>query len=186
MKPPRAVTLLTAAAAIVLAGLVVVILTGCSHSASPHSAAPRPNASHSTQTDIYKLLPFSQNQLDVAYTSAARASAAYQTFSYTDTPASYGSREAQWVTPTYLSYLEQTFGNPAATTARARLLEHSSATSSVLSIRTFGPTSITFITHIAQTDPVTHDSGDYAVTVATTDGRGWLVSDIEPAAAGNS
>lgn len=166
---------------------VAALLTGgaiaCGH-AAPRTA-PRP-AGTAAQQNIYTLLPFSQTQLNTAYTAAARAGAAYETFTWTDTPAAYGSRAAAWVSPSYLTYLEQTFGNATAEAARARTHEHSTAASSVLSIRTFGPASITFIVSITQTDPDTNDSGDYAVTAQTADGTHWQVNDIEPAGAGNS
>lgn len=173
--------------ALLLAGatacaLAAGVIAGCSHPAPKAAPAPRTAA----QPGIYTLLPFSQAQLGTAYTAAARASSAYETFTWTDTPAAYGNRAAAWVTPSYLTYLEQTFGNATAEAARSRAHEHSTATSSVLSIRTFGPASITFIVSITQTDPDTNDSGGYAVTTQTTDGTHWQVNDIEPAAAGNS
>ena len=171
-------------AGVIAAGaLVAGAAIACSHSAG-HSA-PQATVSHAAQADIFRLLPFNQAQLDAAYTSAAKASAAYETFTYTDTPATYGNRISAWVTPAYLTYLQQTFGNQVATAARGKLREHSTATSTVLSIRTFGNTSITFITAITQNDPATNDSGNYAVTVTTTDGKAWQVNDIEPAGAGN-
>jgi hypothetical protein len=171
------------AGALASAALAAAAVTACSHAAAPPRPAAHPPAS---TPGIYALLPFSQNELALARTSAQRAAAGYQTFSYADTPQTYEGRLSPYVTAQYGAYLEQLFGNQTATAARNSAHEKSTATSAVQSIRTFGPTSITFVVYIAQHDPDTNESGSYAVTVATTDGTQWQVSDIEPAAAGNS
>jgi len=179
-----------AIATITVAGGLVVACAHVTHSVT-HASKPAASASPSAApvsppAVIYKYLPFGQAQFNAAYTAAGHAGAQYETFSYTDTPASYGSRIAPYVTPGYLTALEQTFGNAQATAARGKAKEQSSAMAAVTSMRAFGPTSITFITYIKQADPVTQDSGDYAITVQTTDGKQWLVSEIAPASEGNS
>jgi hypothetical protein len=71
---------------------------------------------------------------------------------------------------------------------RSRQKQVASATATIGSLRSFGPSSITFVVTIRQRVSSTHGASDsstqYAVTVARADGS-WQVNDIELASAGN-
>ncbi len=139
-------------------------------------------------TNIYQWLPFTQAELGQAAAVATAVSTDYNTFTYTESAASYVARMNGLIT----SQLSQTLKNGYATVGvaqtRTRQKQVSSGTATIDSIRTFGSSSITFVVTATQkltgTQGSTTSSVQYAVTV-TGQGGTWQVYDIEPATAGN-
>jgi len=138
--------------------------------------------------DIYQWLPFTESGL----ASAARVTVAfgndYGTFSYTENTASYLAPMQPLITPQLAQLLGRAFSAPGVAAARASSKQVSSATSVISSLRSFGPSSLTFI--VAIMERITDTKGrsqqitDYAVTV-TGIGTSWQVSNIELATVGN-
>src|SRR5258707_6095063 len=156
-------------------------------------AAPTPVAVTPVKgANIYNWLPFTQEDLSRAAGVTLAFAAADETFSYTDTPATYAARLSGLVTPDLGQTLESQFAPPGAQQQRAQQHLVSKGSGSIVRINSFGTTpqaSITFVVDItvqttasAKTTSVTNE---WSVTAVTAPG-GWAVHDIEPAAAGNS
>jgi hypothetical protein len=194
---------LFAVVVVVLAGLGVFLLAP--HGSHPHaspSASARPSApaagagspsaaavpSPAGSTNIYQWLPFTQAELAQAAAVATEVTTDYNTFTYTESAASYVARMNGLIT----SQLSQTLKNGYATVGvaqtRTSQKQVSSGTATIDSIRTFGSSSITFVVTATQkltgTQGSTTSSVQYAVTVSGQGGT-WQVYDIEPATAGN-
>ena len=193
---------LFAVVVVVLAGLGVFLLAP--HGSHPHaspsasarpsaaagspSAAAVPSPAGSTNVNIYQWLPFTQPELGQAAAVATEVTSDYNTFTYTESAASYVARMNGLIA----SQLSQTLKNGYATVGvaqtRTSQKQVSSGTATIDSIRTFGSSSITFVVTATQkltgTQGSTTSSVQYAVTV-TGQGGTWQVYDIEPATAGN-
>jgi len=196
---------LFAVVVVVLAGLGVFLLAP--HGSHPHaspsasarpsapaaaggspSAAAVPSPADSSNVNIYQWLPFTQTELGQAAAVATEVTTDYNTFTYTESAASYVARMNGLIT----SQLSQTVKNGYATVGvaqtRTSQKQVSSGTATIDSIRTFGSASITFVVTATQkltgTQGSTTSSMQYAVTV-TGQGGTWQAYDIEPATAGN-
>jgi hypothetical protein len=142
--------------------------------------------------NIYNWLPFTQRDLSTAAGVTLAFAAADETFSYTDTAATYAARLSGLVTSDLGQTLESQFAPPGAQQQRAQQHLESKSSGSIVRIRSFGSApqaSITFLVDItvqttasAQTTSVTNQ---WAVTAVTAPG-GWAVHDIEPSGAGNT
>ena len=161
----------------------------------PQTAPPTPAGFGSTTppagtgVDIYQLLPFSQAGLTAAADVVRQFTTDYSTYSYTESAASYAGRMAGLVTPQLAVTLERAYATPGVAQVRARQKQVYSGTGRIVSLRAFGPSSMTFVVAVAQrvtgTQGTSRNTTDYAVTVAGA-GTHWQVNDIEPASAGNT
>lgn len=155
---------------------------------TPASPPPTPAAAASSPVDIYNWLPFSQQQLAKAAAVVTEFSAYYGTYSYSESPTSYVSRMQGLAT----SQLAQTIGSgwaaPGLVSQRKQQKQVSSGSAQIVSMRAFGPSSITFVVSITQqittTNGRSHQTSQYAVTVTETGGA-WQASSIELASVGN-
>jgi hypothetical protein len=156
--------------------------TAAASPAGPGSATP-------SAPDIYQWLPFSRADLAKAASTTQAFGAAYDTFSYRDSATSYVAALHGLVTNELSASLARAFGTPGVASQRTQLQQVSTAQAVISSLRTFGPSSLTFVVKIAQTmhskQGKSQVSGQYAVTVTNTGGN-WLVSDIQLASAGNA
>jgi len=139
--------------------------------------------------NIYHWLPFTQQGLDAAANVTLAFAAAYETFSYTDTPVTYAQRLSPLVTTTLGQTLAAQFEPPNVQTQRAqeRLVSKSGGT--IDRIASFGngsQASITFILTITVAQNVDPKSatGQWDITAVQVAG-GWQVNDIELAGVGN-
>lgn len=156
-------------------------------------AAPTPVAVTPVKgANIYNWLPFTQQDLSTAAGVTLAFATAYETFSYTDTAATYAARLSGFVTSDLLQTLESQFAPPAVQQQRAQQHLTSKSSGSIVSIRSFGAapqTTITFVVDITvettASAKTTSASNQWAVTTVTAPG-GWAVHDIEPATAGNT
>jgi hypothetical protein len=155
---------------------------------APPSAPATPAPQASAGVNIYQWLPFSQNDLANAASVATQAAGYYDTFSYSETAATYGNRMTNVVTSQYLQVLESDFSTFGVVQQRKNSKQISTATAVVNSLRSFGASSLTFVVtisqHIQQVSGNTSPTGQYAVTVVNTGGP-WQVDQIQPASAGN-
>jgi hypothetical protein len=156
---------------------------------SPAPASPAPAGSGSPSApDIYQWLPFTQSGLDSAASVVSQFAKAYGTWSYSQNANAYVATMSRLITPDLSQVLAQDYSVPGVASQRTAKKQVSTGTSVINSLRSFGPSSITFVVTITQEITATNGrdqaSAQYAVTV-TGAGGGWQVSDIEQASAGN-
>ncbi len=167
-------------------------------SATPSATASVPPAVVPTVTapaaaaggvDIYSWLPFTQQDLATAASVAVQVSVDYNTFTYTETPAGYVAKMGGLITGQLAATLQNEFQTPGVASLRTSQRQVSAGTAAIVSIRAFGPSSLTFIVNAGQrlvtANGTTRGSTAYAVTV-TGAGSSWQVSDIELQDLGNS
>jgi hypothetical protein len=199
---------LFAVVVVILAGLGIYLIAphgskqpapGRSPSASPSSpaqaagspsAAPVPTgAASGSGVNIFQWLPFTEPELARASTVTTQVATDYNTFTYTDSAASYVARMNGLITSQLSQTLRNGFSTLGVAQARTSQKQVSAGTATINSIRTFGSASITFVVSTTQkltgTQGSRTSSAQYAVTV-TGQGNSWQVYDIEPAGVGNT
>jgi hypothetical protein len=195
---------------VMLAGLGIYLLLPAA-TAGQHAAAPAPSAttapsqpapvapqvqpsavplpSAGSGVNIYQWLPFTQDDLARAASVTTQAAGYYDTYSYHDTAAVYGSRMSGLVTSPFLRTLEADFATFGVAQQRTRDQEISSASATVTSLRSFGPTSLTFVVTISQqiknVRGTTTATSQLAVTAVNAGGASWQVDQIQPVSTGN-
>jgi hypothetical protein len=141
------------------------------------------------QPDIYQWLPFTQSGLDAAAGTAVRFGNAYGTYSYTEAAAAYAASLQPITSAQLLGQIEAAYAAPGVAATRQSEKQVAVGTTTIGSLRAFGPGSLTFVVQVAQ--QLTESSGrtdqitDYAVTLSGA-GTSWQVTDVELAAAGNT
>ena len=171
-------------------------LSGTSPSPGPGSQPAAPpggglgsTPSPGTGPDIYAWLPFSQAGLAAAVDVVRKFAAAYASYSYTQTTASYERQLNGLVTAQLAAVLARGFATPGVAQIRAQQKQIATGSGQITGIRGFGSNNITFV--VAVTQKVTGTKGtkrtttDYAVTV-TGAAANWQVEDLELASAGNT
>jgi hypothetical protein len=158
-----------------------------SSAAVPSPAVASPAAAKSVS--IYSWLPFTQRDLAAAAAVTVRVTADYNTFTYTESAASYAGQMGSLITSELAATLQTAYSAPGVAQLRTAQKQVSTGTAAVDSLRAFGPASITFVVtggqRLSGTRVTSTTSTQYAVTV-TGSGASWQVSDIELASAGNS
>jgi hypothetical protein len=142
-----------------------------------------------TGPDIYAWLPFSQAGLAVAVDLVHKFAAAYASYTYTQSPASYERQFGGLATTQLAAVLARGFATPGVAQIRTQQKQIATGTGRITAIRGFGSNNITFVVAITQkvagTKGTKQTTTSYAVTVtgaATT----WQVEDLELASAGNT
>ena len=154
------------------------------------SAVPSPTgAAGNASVNIYRWLPFTQPELARAAVVTTQVSTDYNTFTYTQSAASYVARMNGLITSQLSQTLQDGFSTLGVAQVRTSQKQVSTGGATIDSIRTFGSSSITFVVTATQkltgTKGSHTSSAQYAVTVSGQGGS-WQVYDIEPAAAGNT
>ena len=159
---------------------------------APASTTARPAATATPQpaaVPLASLLPFPPARLQAAASLTGRFTAAWDSWSWQQPPAAWLAALQPMAAASLEPALAQAAGDRGVLAQRAAARQAAVATVTALAIRDLTPGSVT-ITATA-TQVVTSSSGTsrtsaaWAVTL-TPAGTGWLVWDIEPAAAGNS
>ena len=162
--------------------------------AVPGDTTARPSATASPQppaaaAPLASLLPFPPDRLQAAASLAGQFTAAWDSWSWQQSPAAWLAPLRPMAAASLEPALTQAAGDRSVLAQRAAARQTADATVTALAIRDLTPGSVT-ITATA-TQVITSSSGTsrtsagWAVTL-TPEGSGWLVWDIEPAAAGNS
>ncbi|HYZ55295.1 MAG TPA: hypothetical protein VE733_17585 [Streptosporangiaceae bacterium] len=153
------------------------------------ASAPAPSPAGSPSVNIYRWLPFTQQDLARASAVTTQFAADYNTFTYNESAASYVARMSGLITAQLGQKLENSFATLGVAQTRSRQKQISTGTASIDSLRAFGSSSITFVVTAIQkltgTQGSSQTSSQYAITV-TNSGGSWQVYDIELASAGNS
>ncbi len=154
---------------------------------TPPSATPSPAATGSV--NIYSWLPFTQQGLADAAAVTVKFGADYNTYSYTEDAAAYVGTMKGLITGQLATTLQGLYSTPGVAQLRTGQKQVSTGTAVIDSLRTFGPSSLTFIVtatqHLVSSHGTTNGSAQYAVTV-TGSGTSWQVNDIELSTAGQS
>jgi hypothetical protein len=161
--------------------------------AGPVRAAPparaRAAGASSSPPDIYQWLPFTAASLGAAASVVVRFGDAYGTYSYTEDAAAYGASLQPVASAQLVAQVEAAFAAPGVAAARQDARQVAVGTTTIASLRAFGPGSLTLVVQVAQrltgASGGSEQSSDYAVTVSGS-GTTWQVTDVELAAAGNS
>jgi hypothetical protein len=142
-----------------------------------------------TGVNIYQWLPFTKGGLNAAADVVRRFGAAYASYSYTQSTASYERQMNGLVTPQLASVLARGFATPGVAQIRTRQKQIATGTAQITAIRAFGTSNITFLVTITQkvtgTNGTKQTATSYAVTVAGA-ATSWQVDDIQLASAGNT
>jgi hypothetical protein len=166
---------------------------------SPSASVPSPPASvpptvtpapaSAGGVDIYSWLPFTQQGLAAAAAVTQKFLVDYNTYSYTESAADYVARMNGLITTEEATTLKGLYATPGVAKIRTDQKQTSTGTASITALRTFGPSSLTFIAtgtqHLVTAKGTSSGSAQYAVTV-TGSGTSWQVSDIELSSAGQS
>jgi hypothetical protein len=166
---------------------------------SPTASVPSPPASAPTavtttpapagSVDIYSWLPFTQQGLAAAAAVTQKFLVDYNTYSYTESAADYVARMNGLITTQEATTLKGLYATPGVAKIRTDQKQVSTGTAAITALRTFGPSSLTFIAtgtqHLATAKGTSSGSAQYAVTV-TGSGTSWQVSDIELSSVGQS
>ena len=166
-------------------------MSGPATSTAPGSPAPAaaPSPAAAGAANIYSWLPFTQQDLTAAASVTVRFSVDYDTFTYTESASGYLGRMAGLITAQLASTLRADYQIRGVAQLRTGQKQVSTGTAVIVSLRAFGPSSMTFIVtagqHLVSSRGTTSGSTQYAVTVTGTGGS-WQVSDIELESAGNS
>src|SRR5215475_4314250 len=164
---------------------------GLGAGAPPHpgglgaGATPPPG----TGANIYQWLPFTQAGLSAASDVVRRFAAAYASYSYTQSAASYERQMTGLVTPQLAGVIARGFATPGVAQIRTRQRQIATGTGRITAIRAFGASNITFLVAITQkvtgTQGTKQTTTSYAVTV-TGASASWQVEDVQLASAGNT
>ena len=155
----------------------------------PSSAAPSASQVSAGTVDIYNWLPFTQQDLASAAAVVDQFGVDYDTFTYTESPASYVAKMNGLITQQLAATLQNAYSTPGTATLRTSQRQVSTATAAIVSLRAFGTSSMTFIVNIGQrlvsSQGSSNSSTQYAVTL-TGSGGSWQVNDVEYQQAGNT
>ncbi len=157
-------------------------------SQAPTQHPPSPAASGSASPDIYQWLPFTESGLASAAGTTTAFAGHYGTYSYTESTQAYLSPMRPLMTTLLAGVLGRAFAAPGLAGNRTVTKQTATAMAAILSLRAFGPSSLTFVVaitqRIASTKGTSKQTTDYAVTL-TGNGSAWQVSDIQLASVGN-
>jgi hypothetical protein len=149
------------------------------------TASPAPTGS----VNIYSWLPFTQQGLADAAAVTVKFGADYNTYSYTEDAAAYVGTMKGLITGQLATTLQGLYSTPGVAQLRTGQKQVSTGTAVIDSLRTFGPSSLTFIVtatqHLVSSHGTTNGSTQYAITV-TGSGTSWQVNDIELSTVGQS
>ena len=157
----------------------------------PASAPPTATTSPASASgvDIYSWLPFTQQDLAAAAAVTERFQVDYNTYSYTESAASYVGRMNGLITTQLASTLRGLYSQPGVAKVRTDQRQVSTGTGVINSIRAFGASSLTFVAtgtqHLTTSKGASSGSAQYAITV-TGSGSSWQVDNIELSSVGQS
>jgi len=158
----------------------------------PQAGTPAPATASPAATgsvNIYSWLPFTQQGLADAAAVTVKFGADYNTYSYTETASAYVGTMNGLITGQLAATLQNLYSTPGVAKVRNSQKQVSTGTAVIDSLRSFGPSSLTFVVtagqHLVTSNGTTNGSAQYAITV-TGSGTSWQVNDIELSTVGQS
>ena len=158
----------------------------------PQAGTPAPATASPSGTgaaNIYSWLPFTQQGLAAAAAVTVKFGADYNTYSYTESASAYVGTMNGLITGQLATTLQGLYSTPGVAKVRNSQKQVSTGTAVIDSLRSFGPSSLTFVVtagqHLVTSNGTTNGSAQYAITV-TGSGTSWQVNDIELSTVGQS
>jgi hypothetical protein len=166
--------------------------TSSPSSPSPTESVPSPPASVTptvTETptaggsvNIYSWLPFTQEGLTAAASVTQQFLVDYDTYSYTESAQDYVGKMGGLITGQLATTLKALYASPGVAKVRNDQKQVSTGTAQISSLRSFGPSSLTFVVtgnqHLVTAKGTSNGSAQYAITV-TGSGTSWQVDNIQ-------
>ena len=161
-------------------------------SPSPTESVPSPPVSVTptvTETptaggsvNIYSWLPFTQEGLTAAASVTQQFLVDYDTYSYTESAQDYVGKMGDLVTGQLATTLKALYASPGVAKVRDDQKQTSTGTAQINSLRSFGPSSLTFVVtsnqHLVTAKGTSNGTAQYAITV-TGSGTSWQVDNIQ-------
>jgi len=165
-------------------------------SPSPTESVPSPPVSAgTTQTpavtttptaggsvNIYSWLPFTQEGLTAAASVTQQFLVDYDTYSYTESAQDYVGKMGDLITGQLATTLKALYASPGVAKVRNDQKQTSTGTAQINSLRSFGPSSLTFVVtgnqHLVTAKGTSNGTAQYAITV-TGSGTSWQVDNIQ-------
>lgn len=183
-----------------------LILPKVSHSKAQAQPTPTPSPTESvpspavTQTpavtttpsatgsvNIYSWLPFTQEGLTAAAAVTQQFLVDYDTYSYTESAQDYVGKMGGLITGQLATTLKALYASPGVAKVRNDQKQVSTGTAQISSLRSFGPSSLTFVVtgnqHLVTAKGTSDGSAQYAITV-TGSGTSWQVDNIQLSSTG--
>ena len=137
--------------------------------------------------NIYSWLPFTQEGLTTAASVAQQFLVDYDTYSYTESAQDYVGKMGGLITAQLGTTLKGLYSSPGVAKVRNDQQQTSTGTAQINSLRSFGPSSLTFVVtanqHLVTAKGTSNGTTQYAITV-TGSGTSWQVDNIELSSAG--
>jgi len=186
-----------------------LIVPKVSHSSAQATPAPSPSAPSPTESvpspavtvtptatatpaatgsvNIYSWLPFSQQGLTAAASVTQQFLVDYDTYSYAESAQDYVGKMGDLVTAQLGTTLKGLYSSPGVAKVRNDQKQTSTGTAQISSLRSFGPSSLTFVVtanqHLVTVKGTSNGTAQYAITV-TGSGTSWQVDNIELSSTG--
>ena len=161
--------------------------TGSAASPPPPTPAATASPAATGGVDIYSWLPFTQQGLAAAATVTEKFLVAYNTYTYTESADEYIGRMNGLITTQLASTLRGLYSTPGVVKVRTGQKQVSTGIAVINSLRSFGPSSLTFVVtgtqHLTTSNGTSSGSSQYAITL-TGSGTSWQVNDIELSSVG--
>ena len=139
---------------------------------TPATVTPAPAASGSV--NIYSWLPFTQQGLAAAAAATVKFAADYNTYSYAESPSGYVGTMNGLITGTLADTLKGLYATPGVAKVRTSRRQVSTGTAVIDSLRTFGPSSLSFIVtgeqHLVTSRATTNGTAQYVIAGCATTG----------------
>ena len=137
--------------------------------------------------NIYSWLPFTQEGLTAAASVTQQFLVDYDTYSYTESAQDYVGKMGDLITAQLGTSLKALYASPGVAKVRDDQKQTSTGTAQINSIRSFGPSSLTFVVtsnqHLVTAKGTSNGTAQYAITV-TGSGTSWQVDNIELSSTG--
>jgi len=132
--------------------------------------------------NIYSWLPFTQEGLTAAASVTQQFLVDYDTYSYTESAQDYVGKMGDLVTGQLATTLKALYASPGVAKVRNDQKQTSTGTAQINSLRSFGPSSLTFVVtsnqHLVTAKGTSNGTAQYAITV-TGSGTSWQVDNIQ-------
>jgi len=137
--------------------------------------------------NIYSWLPFTQEGLTAAASVTQQFLVDYDTYSYTESAQDYVGKMGDLITGQLATTLKALYASPGVAKVRNDQKQTSTGTAQINSLRSFGPSSLTFVVtgnqHLVTAKGTSNGTAQYAITV-TGSGTSWQVDNIQLSSTG--